>query len=115
VLEDAFTPNRNLLFLLAAASIAYTKGAAWIVMGLLAEKTTIFPDQKDAFLFEAESVLTASLGTRIRIVCPLRDMVKDDVVRLASKLNIRDFYSCHSGTPEPCGRCIACLEYATGG
>jgi 7-cyano-7-deazaguanine synthase len=34
--EDAFTPNRNLLFLLLGASVAYAKGIPNIAVGLLA-------------------------------------------------------------------------------
>src|SRR5687767_6438500 len=55
VLEEAFTPGRNLLFITLAASVAYTKGARNIVMGLLSERTTIFPDQNDRFLRAAEA------------------------------------------------------------
>jgi 7-cyano-7-deazaguanine synthase len=109
--EDAFTPTRNLLFLVLGAAAASSKGIANIVVGLLAEPTTIFPDQTDKFLRATELVLTESLGVRMHIHCPLRDMTKQDVVRLARSRGITDFYSCHSGTETPCGKCIACLEY----
>jgi 7-cyano-7-deazaguanine synthase len=111
VLEDAFTPNRNLLFLVVAASVAYTKGISSIVVGLLAEKTAIFPDQGDRFLSAAECAITESLGVQMRVLCPLRDMVKTEVVLLAQHLGVKSSYSCHSGASEPCGKCIACLEY----
>lgn len=115
VLEDAFTPNRNLLFLTLGASVGFTKGASSLVVGLLSEKTAIFPDQSDRFLSIAEDAISESLGVSIKIYCPLRDMIKDEVVRLSHALGIKHSYSCHSGTVEPCGKCIACLEYATGG
>lgn len=115
VLEDAFTPNRNLLFLTLAASVAFTKCASSLVLGFLSETTAIFPDQSDRFLRAAENAISESLGVSMRIVCPLRDMVKADVVRISRELGIEHSYSCHSGTPEPCGKCIACLEYVTGG
>jgi 7-cyano-7-deazaguanine synthase len=114
VFEEAFTPNRNLLFLTLGASVAFSKGASSLVVGLLSERSAIFPDQTDRFLSAAQSAIGESLGVAIRIVCPLRDMVKDDVVRLSDELGIKHSYSCHSGTPEPCGKCIACLEYSKG-
>jgi 7-cyano-7-deazaguanine synthase len=111
VYEDAFTPNRNLIFLTVAASVAFTRGISFIVLGFLSEETAIFPDQSDQFLAVAEEAIAVSLGARMRIVCPLRDMTKRDVLSLAEAMNIRRYYSCHKGTAKPCGRCIACLEY----
>jgi 7-cyano-7-deazaguanine synthase len=115
VLEDAFTPNRNLLFLTVGASVAFSRGVSSVILGFLSEKTAIFPDQSDTFLAVAKDAIRESLGTELQIVCPLRDMVKSDVVSLASQLRIKGAYSCHSGTAKPCGRCIACLEYDKGG
>jgi 7-cyano-7-deazaguanine synthase len=63
--EDAFTPNRNMLFLLLASSLAYSRGIRNIVLGLLAERTTIFPDQTDRFLQSVEAAITESLGVQI--------------------------------------------------
>lgn len=112
VLEDAFTPNRNLLFLVLAASVAYSKGISSIVVGLLSEQTAIFSDQTDQFLQIAELAISESLGVEMHIVCPLRDMVKRDVVNLSKEFGVTHSYSCHDGTAEPCGKCIACLEYS---
>jgi 7-cyano-7-deazaguanine synthase len=109
--EDAFTPTRNLLFLTLGGAVAYSKGVRNLVLGFLTEQTSIFPDQTDSFIKAAQLAITESLGRQIDIHCPLRDMTKQDVVKLAKEKGISDFYSCHSGTEVPCGKCIACLEY----
>jgi 7-cyano-7-deazaguanine synthase len=109
--DDAFTPTRNLLFLVLGGAVASSKGIRNIVVGFLSERTAIFPDQTDRFLRATEVALAESLGTQIEIHCPLRDMTKQDVLRLARARGISEFYSCHSGTEVPCGKCIACLEY----
>jgi|SRR5579859_2050757 len=109
--EDAFTPTRNLLFLVLGGAVACSKGVRNIVLGFLTERTAIFPDQTDSFLKVAQVALTESLGREMEIHCPLRDMTKQDVLQLARDRCISDFYSCHSGTDVPCGKCIACLEY----
>lgn len=109
--EDAFTPTRNLMFLVLGAAIAHAKGVRNITIGLLAERTTIFPDQTDRFLEKAQCALEECLGSAIRIHAPLRDFTKQEVVELARSRGITNFYYCHSGTEEPCGKCIACLEY----
>jgi 7-cyano-7-deazaguanine synthase len=115
VFEDAFTPNRNLLFLTLAASVAFSRGISFVILGFLSEKTAIFPDQSDSFLSATKHALSESLGVNIEIVCPLRDMRKQDVVRLSKTLRVRTSYSCHAGGEKPCGKCIACLEYGEGG
>jgi 7-cyano-7-deazaguanine synthase len=35
---------------------------------------------------------------------------KGDILKLAKIRGISNTYSCHSGTKEPCGICISCLE-----
>jgi 7-cyano-7-deazaguanine synthase len=115
VYEDAFTPNRNLLFLVLASALAHTRGISNLVLGFLSERTAIFPDQTDRFLQLAETVISESLGVKMNISVPLRDFTKSAVVELAGKLQIKSAYSCHLGTAEPCGKCIACLEYGSGG
>jgi 7-cyano-7-deazaguanine synthase len=111
VVEDAFTPTRNLLFITLAAAVGYQKGARNIVMGFLTEESAIFPDQTENFLKVAESAVSAALGTEFRITCPLRDFRKSEVVALAGNLGVTSYYSCHAGGPLPCGVCIACREY----
>jgi len=111
VKEDAFTPTRNLLFLVLAGAVASSRGMNNLVIGLLAERTTIFPDLSDRFLLAAETALTESIGIKMEIHSPLRDFTKQDVLNLAKKRGISDYYSCHSGAAKPCGKCIACLEY----
>lgn len=110
VVEDAFTPNRNLMFLTIAAGLAYDRGCDTVALGFLTADSVIFPDQTDSFLEAAESMLSISLGVTMKVVCPLRDMSKQDVVRIAKEVGIDRHYSCHIGGV-PCGQCIACLEY----
>ena len=111
VFEDAFTPGRNLLFLLVAAAFGYNKGADAVAIGLLNEKTRLFPDQSLNFLKKAEKLIQICLNTRITVVAPLIEFSKSDVVSMAKKKGIKDTYSCHVGDDNPCGKCIACREF----
>ncbi|MES3110091.1 7-cyano-7-deazaguanine synthase [Sphingomonas aurantiaca] len=111
VFEDAFTPGRNMLFLLTAAAHAYQHNADAISIGLLHEDTSLFPDQTSAFLSEAEALITRSMGRTIRVLAPLAQFHKHDVVTLAEQKGIHGTYSCHLGGEEPCGACIACNEF----
>ncbi|EKO5121722.1 7-cyano-7-deazaguanine synthase [Vibrio fluvialis] len=111
IVEDAFTPGRNLLFLLLAASYAYQKGADAVSIGLLHESTTIFPDQTPEFLQRAEQLLSFSMGINLKVLAPLSDFTKQDVIALANIKGITNTYSCHLGEDKPCGHCIACKEF----
>lgn len=111
VKEEAFTPGRNFLFLLMGSSYAYQVGASSVAIGLLAEQFSIFPDQRRGFLSQAESAISIAMGRDISILTPLMDFGKADVVQLAEVRGISGTYSCHTGNSEPCGQCIACLEF----
>lgn len=111
---DAFTPGRNLLFLIMASSYAFQVGASAISIGLLNEKYSLFPDQMQEFVRSAERTIKLALGRSVGIVTPLSDFSKNDVVILARERGITGTYSCHSGQSVPCGKCISCLELQGG-
>lgn len=111
LVKEAFLPNRNFLFLLIASSYAIQNSADTVAIGLLKEETTIYSDQKDEFLKAAEQAIEISLSKKIKIITPLRDFYKKDIVKLAESKGITDYYSCHKGNDIPCGKCISCLEY----
>jgi 7-cyano-7-deazaguanine synthase len=114
IIEDAFTPGRNMLFLLTAAAYAYQIAADAIAIGLLHEETSIFPDQTAAFLSEAEAMLERCMGRQIKVLAPLAAFHKKEVVALAGQKGISHTYSCHMGGATPCGSCIACNEFKFG-
>lgn len=111
VYEDAYTPGRNLLFLLTAAAYAVQVGADAVSIGLLHEDSSLFPDQTGAFLKSAESTLAMAVARPIRVLAPLVAFHKRDVVRLTEEKGLTGSYSCHLGEAEPCGACIACREF----
>ena len=115
--EDAFLPGRNLLFVLAGAAHAFKVQAHSVAIGLLNPANRLFPDQTKEFLKESERVIETAMGKRIRILAPLIEFSKTDVLSMASERGIEHTYSCHAGGNEPCGVCIACVEIinATGG
>jgi 7-cyano-7-deazaguanine synthase len=108
---DAFTPCRNLLFLVSAAAFAFQKEADSLCIGLLSEDRSLFPDQRSSFLSAAERAIREALGRSISVLAPLSGFSKADVVAIAKEKGIAGTYSCHSGGSLPCGRCISCLEF----
>jgi 7-cyano-7-deazaguanine synthase len=108
---DAFLPGRNLMFILVAAAYAYQVRARAVAIGLLSERTSIFPDQTKSFVASAEQLISKALSTDLLVLTPLMGLTKADVVRLAKRRGLTRTYSCHLGQPEPCGACVACREY----
>lgn len=111
IIDEAFTPGRNMLFLLTAAAYACQVGADAVSIGLLHEKTSLFPDQTSSFLREAESMISHCMGRKILVLAPLASFYKIDVVALAEEKGLKRTYSCHRGNEEPCGACISCNEF----
>lgn len=111
VKNDAFTPGRNLMFLLMGSAYAFQLGVSSVAIGLLAQKFSLFPDQRSPFLYQAELAIASAMGRQIKVLTPLIDFGKEDVVRLADSKGITGTYSCHTGDSEACGQCIACLEF----
>ena len=108
---DAFTPGRNLMFLIMGGAFAHQTGATSIAIGLLSEEFSLFPDQTASFISHAEAAINSSLDLKLKIVTPLSAFSKADVIRLAKSKGIAGTYSCHIGDSEPCGYCISCLEF----
>lgn len=111
IVDEAFLPGRNMMFMLIASSFAVQNKCSAISIGLLREDTSIFPDQTDDFLYSAEYAITKALGQKIEIIAPLRDFYKKDVIELAREKGIYATYSCHAGGEELCGECVSCIEF----
>jgi len=108
--KDAFLPNRNLLFLVAAGAYAFETKTNAVAIGLLDEKYHIFQDQTTEFLRKSQELVSISVGQHIEIIAPLMGFSKKMVIMIARKKGIIGTYSCHSGEEAPCGQCISCLE-----
>jgi 7-cyano-7-deazaguanine synthase len=111
IYEDAFLPCRNLMFLTMGAAHGYQCGADAVAIGLLDEAFSLFPDQTRTFIRDAEALISKSLDRTFRVITPMMSFSKAEVVRIAQSKGIDETYSCHAGTDEPCGVCIACREY----
>jgi len=117
IYKEAFLPCRNLFFLVVVAAYAFQKGVNTIAIGLLSEKTSIFPDQTEEFIINANFAINSALGKYFTILTPLINFSKNDVIKLAEqyKLSIDQTYSCHSGNDKYCGKCISCREIIESG
>lgn len=117
IYKDAFLPCRNLLFLTLAASYAHTRGCKAIAIGLLDEKSHLFPDQTEEFIVNTNFAINSALNSNYVVLTPLIQFSKSDVIKLAEKYQIplQKTYSCHSGDDTYCGKCVSCKEILSSG
>lgn len=103
-------PARNMILLSVAASFAFSKSIQVIGIGVLNDVN--FPDQTKSFLNAAENTLSMSVDSKLKILAPLSDLNKLEVVRLAieNDISLNFTYSCYSGLEKPCGECLSCKD-----
>ncbi|HET9978772.1 MAG TPA: 7-cyano-7-deazaguanine synthase QueC [Burkholderiaceae bacterium] len=85
-LPSTFVPARNLLFLGAAAALAYRRGAAVLVGGMCQTDYSGYPDCRDATLRALEQALRLGLDAPIEIATPLMFIDKAATWALARTL-----------------------------
>jgi len=114
-----YVPARNTVFLSLGLALAETLGADEIVIGANAVDYSGYPDCRGPYLaaFETMANLATAAGTersaRFRIVAPLLEMSKADIVRLGVKLRVpldatRSCYDPVGPDALACGACDAC-------
>lgn len=114
-----YVPARNTIFLSFALALAETVGASEIMIGVNALDYSGYPDCRPEYIaaYERMANLATRAGvegtTRTRIVTPLIDLSKADIIRtgLALGVDYDQTISCYDPAPDgtPCGRCDACL------
>ena len=109
-----FVPGRNTIFLGVAAHYAEIYDVRHIVTGHIGRDP--FPDSKPAYIRAMNNALSEASWLRkkhgIRITTPFAGSTKEDMVRLALKLDVplELMWSCHRNGKRPCGKCQGCLD-----
>jgi len=112
-LPATFVPGRNILFLTAAAALAYTKKTVNLVIGVSQVDYSGYPDCRGEFIKSMEKSLSLGMEYPVKIHTPLINLDKKGTVLLAKKLGALDMmkhtHTCYEGKNPPCGKCPACL------
>ena len=122
-IPSTYVPARNTIFLSLALAWAEVTGADAIVIGVNALDYSGYPDCRPAYLeaFERLAALATRAGVegrRFRILAPLLQLSKAEIIRLGMDLGL-DYsltHSCYSPAPagRPCGACDSCRLRAKG-
>jgi len=112
VVPTSYVPFRNAHLLAAAVSWGEVLGAAAVYVGAVWEDSSGYPDCRPEFYRAFEEA--ARLGTRpetsLRIVTPLIDLSKAEIVRRGLRLGVplEKTWSCYQAEDRACGACESC-------
>lgn len=110
-----YVPARNIIFLSYAAGFAEVVGADAIFIGVNAIDYSGYPDCRPEFIKSFEEAIRlgtkrGSEGNDLKIVTPLIDLDKSQIIKLAHENNVPLHLttSCYNGREKACGVCDSC-------
>lgn len=109
-----YIPMKNAIYYSLAAAFAEEKGSDCIIGGHNGDDRRLFEDTSEEFFASMQKTILASsprLSKRgLKILRPLKDMTKAEVVALAAKIGVplELTWSCHETGEEHCWKCDGC-------
>ena len=125
-LPTTFVPGRNLLFLTAAAALAYRRGLRHIIAGMCETDYSGYPDCRDDTIKAMQLALNLGMAARFVLHTPLMWLDKAATFAMADRLGILDLtleltHTCYRGDRTHrhawgygCNDCPACQLRADG-
>ena len=114
LLEEAWIPNRNCVFISIGAAFGEAMGADKIVVGLNREEARVFPDNSRAFLDSMNALLGISTLTGVEVSSYTLDMDKREILAAGIRIGapLEFVYSCYRPSPDQamCGTCQSCVR-----
>lgn len=111
--QSVWVPNRNGLFINAAACLLEAKGGGDLVLGFNAEEAETFPDNSKDFLEASNRALCFSTQKKVRLCSPTVDMSKVEIFKLGLDLGFdpKKVWPCYESGDKPCGVCESCMRF----
>ena len=111
-IPTSYVPFRNANMLAIATSWAEVLGANSIYIGAVAEDSSGYPDCRPEFYAAFEKTIDAGTKpeTRIKIVTPIIELSKAEIVRKGIELGapLELSWSCYRSENFACGTCDSC-------
>ena len=107
-----YVPFRNGIFLSIAAAIAEKEGADALVIGVVEEDSSGYPDCRESYITSMQNSI--NLGTKdetnLTILRPLVELSKAQIVSKAIELDVplELTWSCYQNSDKACGVCDSC-------
>ena len=111
-MQSVWVPNRNALFVNIGASYCEAKNIDCIIIGANKEEGETFKDNSKNFITNCNKLLKTSTNKEIKVIAPLINLNKNEIIKEAVKLNVplEYLYSCYKGEEKHCGKCESCLH-----
>ena len=108
--KAVWVPNRNGLFLNIAASYADSYHYNYIIFGANKDEGETFLDNTETFRAALSHVFEYSTMSKPKVLAPLINYTKDDIVRLAieKQVPLEFVRSCYRAGKKHCGKCESC-------
>jgi len=105
-----YLPGRNLILLSLAGIVAARSRASTVALGIL--RSNPFSDATPRFLATMSQAISAALGTRVRVLAPVRHLSKAQLLAGAGNVPLALTFSClrPRAGHRHCGRCNKCAE-----
>lgn len=128
-LPNTFVPGRNLMFLTAAAALAYRRSITHVVGGMCETDYSGYPDCRQETITALETAVNLGMDSHIELLTPLMSIDKKATWDLAQALGgerlvdliIEETHTCYLGDRTNrhawgygCGTCPACELRARG-
>ena len=111
-IPTSYVPFRNANMLAIATSWAEVLGAEKIYVGAVAEDSSGYPDCRPEFFEAFEKTIETGTKpeTHIKIVTPIIELSKAEIVRKGLELNapLELSWSCYKSEDLACGKCDSC-------
>ena len=108
----SYVPMRNTIFIAIASAYAEVLGCQEIYTGFNWIDSGGYPDTRKGYVRAMNRVLSIGSRDQPRVIAPLIDMNKKQIVEYGEKLHIPWTYtwSCYEGKDIPCNVCNACVQ-----
>lgn len=106
-----YVSGRNIIFLSYAFSLAESISAKKVFIGAHIQDYSGYPDCRPEFIYSFEQAVNLGLKEKeIKLVAPLIDKSKLDIISLGVKLKVpfKHTWSCYKGGKVPCLKCDSC-------
>jgi len=114
-IPSTYVPARNIVFLSIATSIAESRGAERIFIGVNAVDFSGYPDCTPYFIAAFQRAINVGTksgkeGRAIRLETPLIHLSKAQIIGKAVRLKVplELTWSCYKGGKKACGKCDSC-------
>lgn len=114
-MKQTVVPNRNMVMLSIAVSIAVAENLNWVMTGVHAGDHAVYPDCRPSFI-SAVSVAAIEgnlgFGEFYGIQAPYVNITKEAIAERALALDVPldETWSCYKGGEIHCGKCGTCVE-----